>query len=1350
MFKKSLALVLSLLMMLSVVIVLPTSAADVTENVCTNGGEHSYSTAGQCKTCSLYEYIKFKAGNATEFHKTIVTDSAITPVAPAYSSATGRIEAPTGGLIIVTGNMDKTKMYAPVTISFDLTVNEVLLNSMSKSLPYPLLTLQANASSAPKSQELLSLGATAAGAGTVEVMFSATPDRAPTGSDHTKGINDSSIYTMKVGETYNFILLVDPVTLKESVYINGEYAGSASLDSAKIATSYSQNYKFRFGQQTIQSRYFFNYSLDNIDAALHSSISDAYEALPVNQIFSFRYDRWQSGFGYSDRPDLSKGATTYLGSFTNMLPSSTATAADGSVYATMSGGGAERYIALSTTSGADTFNLSGKKYEIRVNFALAEENKGTSGDIVRSYRTGNNNILQLVSFNSDGNLTAHNGGLYNKFGKELSFTTTVKNGVPQKTTDLRIIIDEAQGTYSIYVNDVVAYWRNGNHFDPFIDRPLSGAKTTTGSTPAYDYLRLFAGKIPAILKDVSVTVIPDNDIELVGSQLRDADHGAAPETFDLRFVFGVDDIYTEAIGFVVEAYKNGIKQGVSQELTVSSVFKALNAGGGTLQAYRCSEGEYLTAFKIVGIEEVSEKYVYTFRVTPYKTVYGGGKIPLDTYEISYSGSGELLSSTKIENGTANKNAITYSKVLASDDAIIRPQRFADVCYNADRLASGTLIMKKASADEGFRREVLIRFDNIDLSQVSEKNRVVLSLTVTYARPLQNGDPNPIYVYGVSSNWSSDTVTYNTAPSYTKGAYVGIGYPEKSGLCTIDVTDYVLSAIKSGAKNISFRLMQEEVTVPESETTIISVAHADETRHPALIFDTWEAGQTYSHTLRETVFDNESIWAYAQEMYDEWCVHYQEILARGTFATETITSNSADYKVTTEAHYQKPSAAAQFLKTRLVTTLSGYTTAKTQENKYGGDMTAKRQEVTGRYYTKLIDGRWWVIDPLGYPCYIRGINHLTYSYQSNSNYQKQAMIKKYGTAENWALSATRWLQENYRINVYQTGHDSVDKVENGISRIIGANGVTGYASQNNLLTGSSKISVKYNDILPVFDPAFAEYADWRVKYEIANYKGDRSNIFGYSSDNEIAFSDTFLTQYLTLDYTIPAMTYSYAVAWTWYKNMTGVENPRVEDIDYYSEKLGVDLQDLFLGFVYDRYYSVMSSAVQKNDPGALYLGVRGLTDTTTSEWYLRVTGYWCDVYCINYYGSWEADAETLAYVNSLTGKPLLITEFYAKGMDALSPKGEAYANTDGAGWVVKTQTDRGYFYQNFCLRLLECKNCIGWMYFQYIDNDPYVNSTASNKGMVNCDLDTEVYKAFNDQMALVNQNVYSLIDYFDAK
>ena len=46
------------------------------------------------------------------------------------------------------------------------------------------------------------------------------------------------------------------------------------------------------------------------------------------------------------------------------------------------------------------------------------------------------------------------------------------------------------------------------------------------------------------------------------------------------------------------------------------------------------------------------------------------------------------------------------------------------------------------------------------------------------------------------------------------------------------------------------------------------------------------------------------------------------------------------------------------------------------------------------------------------------------------------------------------------------------------------------------------------------------------------------------------------------------------------------------------------------------------------------------------------------------------------------KPFIVTEWYAKGMDS------GMANTTGAGFVVKTQADRGRFYQNFTLGLLE--------------------------------------------------------------
>lgn len=606
-------------------------------------GQHSYDTSGKCTACGKYEYIGWTVETAPSFAVSTTSNTSITPSEPSYNSQSGKVEAPTGGTVTVTTNMasgnDYSALYAPITVSFDLTVNDVLLNDTSKIVPFPLLNFVGN-NSGSTTEELLALGALEENADTVEVMFFQMNDRASSGTYGWAGcVEKSSIYTLKLGETYSFFLLVDPVTLRESVYINGEYVGSAVLD--KIATSLTQEYQFRFGQNTINAPYFFNYSLDNIDATLHSTIKEAYAAIPTNQLFSLRYDRWQTGHTVSSsRPALFQGVTPYFGGGENLLPSSYNEGDDGSVYATMSESGAERKISLSTTSGDTRFDLSGKKYEIRVNFALDSTTTLASGsnNLVNVYRSTDTSVRwALVSYATDGTYLAHNGGLYDKDGNTLTFMRTVTNGVPESTSDLRVIVDEANGTYSIYVDGDIAYFRNGNRFDPFLNRPLADAKTFTDDKDrTCDYLQLFQGKIPAILKEASITLIPDSDIEFIGSQSRNSDHGAASGTFDLRFVFGVDDLYMSAAGFRVTAYKNGEQVGEEQNVALSAVYSTLNSNGGKLHAYACPEGQYLAAFKIVGIEETNSEDTYLFEITPYANGVDG-----ETYEIECDGLGQI-------------------------------------------------------------------------------------------------------------------------------------------------------------------------------------------------------------------------------------------------------------------------------------------------------------------------------------------------------------------------------------------------------------------------------------------------------------------------------------------------------------------------------------------------------------------------------------------------------------------------------------------------------------------------------------------------------------------------------------
>ena len=86
------------------------------------------------------------------------------------------------------------------------------------------------------------------------------------------------------------------------------------------------------------------------------------------------------------------------------------------------------------------------------------------------------------------------------------------------------------------------------------------------------------------------------------------------------------------------------------------------------------------------------------------------------------------------------------------------------------------------------------------------------------------------------------------------------------------------------------------------------------------------------------------------------------------------------------------------------------------------------------------------------------------------------------------------------------------------------------------------------------------------------------------------------------------------------------------------------------------------------------------------------------------------------------------------------------NVKGAGFTVPTQKDRGHFYENFTLGLLQNKNVIGWHWFRYIDDgDLKTKGQSSNKGIVN--IDYQEYSELAESMKVINSQAYSLSDYF---
>ena len=740
-----------------------------------------------------------------------------------------------------------------------------------------------------------------------------------------------------------------------------------------------------------------------------------------------------------------------------------------------------------------------------------------------------------------------------------------------------------------------------------------------------------------------------------------------------------------------------------------------------------------------------------------------------------AGSDPVISGSDLQNlvdEEEEEEEANVRRTYAVDDAYIQGGDSADKNNSSNRDKTAQLNIKKGSANT--ERDILLKFKLDEINLLSAQSVYICISFVANKSSVHssNGDPISFCAYKVSSNWNGKKVTYNTAPTYTAADLAGKGVaaalnssPENSQYTTqscvwIDVSDAVFDAYDSGEREISFRVKVDQNT---SSPIPCHAGNAEnEYIRPKLVARGVTSDATYETKLVEDAAENQAIWDHAQAVYDAWYARYQEILKNGDYDTEIVTTNKADYTLAVKARVGNGGDEISTFATRLVSTLKGYEEKVYDTDAYGGVLDGKKQEATGYYYTKKIGDRWWVVDPAGNLCHVHGTTHMKYAYTATSTAEIESALRVFGSFEKWAIAATRWAVDDLGFNMAYVVSDEIERVENNIPIMVSTNGIKNYGYQSGTaLPSKGSTPVFLGDAMPVFDPAFETYMDVEAAKTVAVY-GDKTYVFGYFSDNENNIFDTMLQAYLNLDPSEPVCAYTYACAWTWYCNVTGKDAPRVEDIDKYCKELGIDLWDLFKGFVYDRYYSVCQPAIKKYDPNRLYMGNRLYIGTNKWEWVMRFTDYWCDVMTVNYYHEWEipstGDGEgrpSLEQLGKWMDIPFIVTEFYAKGNDALNALGEPMDNNGGAGWVVATQKERGYFYQNFTLKLLQCKQSIGWMQFQFIENDPTDTKASaaaaqnSNKGIVDWKHDYEVYGDCIEQIALVNKNAYALIEFFDG-
>ena len=386
------------------------------------------------------------------------------------------------------------------------------------------------------------------------------------------------------------------------------------------------------------------------------------------------------------------------------------------------------------------------------------------------------------------------------------------------------------------------------------------------------------------------------------------------------------------------------------------------------------------------------------------------------------------------------------------------------------------------------------------------------------------------------------------------------------------------------------------------------------------------------------------------------------------------------------------------------------------SKYGGQLDRKSR-ATGFFRTEKIDGRWWLVDPEGYLFISAGVC----SVGSKNPKQHDLSKTELETEQNWATATHELLRSNAFNTLGCWSEWQLFQGNNKLPYTRRWNFMSTFGKKLKLTKQGFGHTDYKRGAMPVFHPDFESFCDEYAKQLIETK--DDPWLIGHFSDNELPFRPNLLDLFLAL----PKHDPGYKAARTWwddYRRKTG---------DPDRKERSQEDQDAFLEYVADLYYSTVGAAIRKHDPNHLFLGSRlhGLCIRPPTFRGSKAV----DIVSINYYHHWSPTAEHITRLAKAAARPVLMSEWYAMALPGAEDVG-------GAGFRVKTERGRGFFYQNYTLGLLKHPDCVGWHWFKYSGDDD-----VRQVGIVDRN-----YRPYNDMLQIMrqlNQQMYPLVEFFDG-
>ena len=256
-------------------------------------------------------------------------------------------------------------------------------------------------------------------------------------------------------------------------------------------------------------------------------------------------------------------------------------------------------------------------------------------NVAQVYRASDSKCAPLLTVDGDTNalyisLRGIRYDLVNSAGKPI-YASKITD---EAFTDVAILVDNVNQTYTLYVNGRLAYYYYNKTVTPCVNMPMHFVNS--GIVSSVDFIRLL--EIPNVKQADStadiglINVISMTNglgMEIKGSQTRPV---LKDNEYDVRFVSGIDSIYGSAAGYEITAEytdKNGTytkKSDVSSTL----VFDKIEAADGEITAADL-DSKHIVAIEIRSIPmEVTVK----FTVKPYVN-RGGIRICGENYTASF-------------------------------------------------------------------------------------------------------------------------------------------------------------------------------------------------------------------------------------------------------------------------------------------------------------------------------------------------------------------------------------------------------------------------------------------------------------------------------------------------------------------------------------------------------------------------------------------------------------------------------------------------------------------------------------------------------------------------------------------